>query len=100
METAQDFIKRYLIAKAENALDCRQDSKAFRSEHYAEDFLKQMDDWATARGRNQEAFESAEVTATSAKITTNRVSGKASHRSRYILAPDGKTWKITRLESE
>jgi hypothetical protein len=100
METAQEFIERYLREKSEIFQASRQRSEDLHQKFFGEDYLKIIQDWQDTHRHGPESFEIADASDTSAKITTIKVFNNKQERVRYYLKFSAETWKITNQERE
>ncbi len=98
METAQDFMERYLREKAKLQQVARQSNMSLHQQFFTEDYVKVLHNWQTSQGNIPESFVSAEVSDIAAKIITVRATGKLDQRYRYHLAFAEGKWKITSQE--
>ena len=100
METAQEFIERYLHEKSQISQVTRQSTTALNQKFFRQDYLKHLQEWQDTLGHISESIVRADVSETSVKIFTVTVIGKTQYHYRYHLVFAAEAWKITNQERE
>jgi hypothetical protein len=100
METAQEFMERYLREKVEMQQFARKRSLSVYQKFFTEEYVNRVNDFQTFRAQNLETLVIAEVSDTSAKIITSGLDAKKQQRFRYHLELAGEAWKINGQERE
>jgi hypothetical protein len=100
METAQEFIERYLNEKASlNGLLYRTGAP-FYQKYFMNAYFKHYSDFRAKREANPEMFESIEINDQTARVITSERFDSRLIRSRYNLSVSDGQWKISSKESE
>ena len=101
MESAQDFIERYLREMRELRQEWRQLVTRVHHRFYSADYEKQVCNSHAEHAKRIETFVSAEASKISATVITSQPFGKSKQqRCRYYLAFSADEWRITNRENE
>ena len=100
METAQEFIQRYLSEKASLSSLLYKTGAPFYQKYFTSDYLKYSADFRAKREANPEAFVSIEVGEQTARVITSEQFDSRQIRSRYNLCVSDGQWKMSNKEAE
>jgi hypothetical protein len=102
METAPEFMQRFLREKIASQKAGHQINKSLLEKFYGDDYMEYFLSWQDAREKKPERLETvetAESSATAIAITKDPFS-RHQQRYRYHLRADGADWKIDGKEWE
>jgi len=100
MESAQEFIQRYLSEKISLNSLLYQTGAPFNRKYFTNDYFKYYADFRAKREANPEEFVSIEVGEQTARVITSERFDGRQNRSRYNLCMSDDLWKIASKESE
>ncbi len=100
MESAQEFIQRFLSEKAKLHSLMFKTGAPFYQTYFTSDYFKYYSDFYAKREASPEEFVSIEVGEQTARVITSEPFDKRQNRSRYNLCVSDGRWKISSKESE
>jgi hypothetical protein len=100
METAREFMQRFLREKAAAQKAGHQINESLLKKFYGDEYMHYFLDWQTAREKKPEILETVETAADSTVALTHDPFGRHQQRYRYHLRAEGAAWKIDGKEWE
>jgi len=100
MESAEEFINKYLNEKAELSSLLFKNRLPFLHKYFEEDYVNLELDFHRTREANLETLESIESGEHRTRFITKESFPKKEFRHRYTISVSDKTWKISGKEAE
>jgi len=100
MESANDFMVRFLHDKAQAEQEASRCHRLLEQAFFAPDYQKLIVDRKARRGKTPEQIKSVEVSDGCAKVITSGPSRRTPKHYRYHLCQSGQSWQINEIEWE
>jgi hypothetical protein len=100
MESAQEFVERYLAEQAVAEQAGHRWSEAMYERFYSAEYQTYFVDAHVRRQKNLETFSRAEISDGKVIVITTRLRFRREHRRRYLLRSVNSQWEIYGAEDE